>query len=131
MSSCPSRISQPSAKLNDPSNGADLPLKSHCDFVEKAHAAELEKARVSKSLSGGTNTLASPPPQQAQSPCAASVEDDHNDDFQPDSEGSNNSSQAPTNNSQAISNESNNKANDINNNLNILAKHQENPIFTY
>jgi len=72
MSSRPSRISQPSAKLNDPSNEADLPLKSHRDFVEKARAAELEKAHGS--------TVSAPPPQP-RSPRAASVEDDHDDEF--------------------------------------------------
>ncbi len=113
MSSRPSRISQPSAKLNDPSNEADLPLKSHRDFVEKARAAELEKAHSS--------TVSAPPPQP-RSPRAASVEDDHDDEFQPDLEVSN-GSEVPTNNHpRAFSDESDHEAGDINNTIPATAK---------
>lgn len=74
MSSRPSRVCQPSARLINPSNKADLQLKSHRDVVEKARAAaELEKAHAS-------NPQATPPPQlQSAHGDAVPVDlDDHN-----------------------------------------------------
>ena len=116
MSSRPSRISQPSAKLNDPSNEADLPLKSHRDFVEKARAAELEKAHAS------TVSSSPAPPPQPRSPHAASVEDDHDDEFQPDLEVSN-GSEVPTNkHPRAFLDESDHEAGDINSTIPAMAK---------
>jgi hypothetical protein len=76
-------------------------------------AAELEKAHGS--------TVSAPPPQP-RSPRAASVEDDHDDEFQPDLEVSN-GSEVPTNNHpRAFSDESDPEAGDINNTIPATAK---------